>query len=58
MNAADLAQSSAPSGPTRATRLAAATTLLFAGLTVAILRRLTVVQGVDDHIHGWVIANR
>jgi 2-polyprenyl-6-hydroxyphenyl methylase/3-demethylubiquinone-9 3-methyltransferase len=32
--------------------------VLFALLTVAILGHLTVVQAVDDHIHGWVVANR
>jgi undecaprenyl-diphosphatase len=38
--------------------VAVITAALFAVLTVMILGYLAVVQGVDDHVHGWVVANR
>ena len=38
--------------------LAAVATVLFAALTVAVLGHVAVIQGLDDHIHGWVVANR
>ena len=37
---------------------AVVTAVLFAALTAAVLGHLTVVQGIDDHIHSWVVANR
>jgi undecaprenyl-diphosphatase len=32
--------------------------VLFAALTVAVVGHPAVVQGIDDHIHGWVVVNR
>jgi len=58
VNPAEPAQSPGPRGASRAVWVAVGTTVLFAALTLAILGHVAVVQAIDDHIHGWVVANR
>jgi membrane-associated phospholipid phosphatase len=58
VSASEPAASSAPTDASRAVWIAIAATVVFAGLTVAILSDVAVVQGADDYIHGWVVANR
>ena len=58
MNPAEPAQFPGPRGASRAVWVAVGTTVLFAALTLAILGHVAVVQVIDDHIHGWVVANR
>ena len=58
MNPAEPAQSPGPSGASRAVWVAVGAAVLFVALTLAILGHVAVVQVIDDHIHGWVVANR
>jgi undecaprenyl-diphosphatase len=58
VSAADPALPSAPRSSSLAAWLALVTTVLFAGLTVAVVGHLAVVQGIDEHIHAWVVSNR
>ncbi len=58
MSAAEPAKTSAPSGSTRALGAAVVTAALFVALTVTVLGHGAVVQGIDEHIHDWVVANR
>jgi membrane-associated phospholipid phosphatase len=41
-----------------AARVGVAAGLLFTALTVAILSHATVVQGLDDVLHGWIVGHR
>jgi undecaprenyl-diphosphatase len=51
-------QPSTPLGRSRVLWLAVVSAVMFAALTAAILGQDPAVQGIDDRVNGWVVANR